>query len=318
MSQPATIAIVTVNWNGWALTQQCLASLRRSRLDGFSWHAYVVDNASTDGSLEHLGDLGSDATLIRSPVNGGWTGGNNLGVEHALAGGHEFVFLLNNDATLEPGALCELMRAHAERISERPILGCLQRNDDGTGLTFIKVDLDERTGLLRWPSEEETEVMLRQRFIPTPIVNGAALFAHRTVFEEVGRFDDCFYLNFDESDWCLRAGAAGHARYTLRDPVVFHSGNKSIGGAATPLQHYFMFRNHLLFSEKHGTLPQRLRVARAVVSRFRDVTGRASWSDSIRQFRSPSPVLKAMQAGLRDYLLRRFGNCPDSIRQLGR
>lgn len=318
MMAPATIAVVTVNWNGWQMTLQCLAALRACRVDDFTWHAYVIDNASTDDSLERLVDLGPDTTVIRSPVNGGWTGGNNLGVERALAAGHPFVFLLNNDAMLGPHALCELMAAHAERIAERPILGCLQRTDDGTGLTFSTIDIDPRTGMLVGPPEERTRALLNERFMPTPIVNGAALFAHRSVFEEVGRFDDRFYLNFDESDWCLRAGAAGHSRYTLRDAVVFHSGNKSIGGASSPLQQYFIFRNQLLFSEKHGTWLQRLRVARASISRLRDVTGRESWWNSIRQLVSPSPVLYAMEAGLRDYLLRRFGNCPDAIRQLNR
>lgn len=318
MSAPATIAVVTVNWNGWEMTLQCLAALRACRLDGFTWHAYVVDNASTDGSREHLADLGPDATLICSPINGGWTGGNNLGVEHALATGHPFVLLLNNDATLEPRALCELMSAHAERATERPILGCLQRTDDGKDFTFTTIDIDPRTGMLVGPPKERTEALLKERFMPTPIVNGAALFAHRSVFEEVGKFDERFYLNFDESDWCLRAGAAGHSRYTLRDAIIFHSGNKSIGGAASPLQNYFIFRNQLLFSEKHGTWLQRLRVLRAAVARLRDVTGRESWRSSIRQLRSPSPVLYAMEAGFRDYLLRRFGNCPDEIRQLSR
>ncbi len=314
----ATIAIVIVNWNGWEMTLQCLAALKASRLDAFDWHAYLVDNASTDASIEHFADLGPNVTLVRSPINGGWTGGNNLGVEHALRGDHRFVLLLNNDAMLEANALCELMRAHAERVTERPILGCLQRKDDGEGLTFITVDIDPRTGLIVDPSAERKQALLKERFIPTPIVNGAALFAHRSVFEEMGPFDERFYLNFDEADWCLRAAARGHGLYTLRDSVIFHSGNKSIGGASSPLQTYFVFRNHLLFSEKHGTPMQRLRVARAVLARLRDVTGRESWWNTFRQLRSPSPVLEAMEAGLRDYVLRRFGDCPAAIRELSR
>ncbi|WP_309646290.1 glycosyltransferase, partial [Phenylobacterium sp.] len=72
------VAVVTVNWNGWRDTLACLAALRGSR--GAAWRLIIVDNASTDDSRSHLSDLGDDVTTLWAPTNGGWTGGNNIGV----------------------------------------------------------------------------------------------------------------------------------------------------------------------------------------------------------------------------------------------
>src|SRR5688572_9260083 len=85
------VAVVTVNWNGWRNTLDCLAALRRTR--DVSWRLIIVDNASTDGSAEKLSGLGEDVVLIRSDRNRGWTGGNNLGVEYALREGFGHIFL---------------------------------------------------------------------------------------------------------------------------------------------------------------------------------------------------------------------------------
>jgi GT2 family glycosyltransferase len=107
-SRPAQIAVITVNWNGWRNSLACLKALRTSV--GPDWHLFLIDNASQDDSLTYLSDLGADVTLIRSPTNGGWTGGNNIGVQRALEVGHEFLFLLNNDALVMPDTLSFLMK----------------------------------------------------------------------------------------------------------------------------------------------------------------------------------------------------------------
>ena len=70
-----TVAVVVINWNGWRHSLSCIESLRRSQ--DTDWRLYLVDNASTDESLSHLTDLGDNVVVIRSPKNGGWTGGKS-------------------------------------------------------------------------------------------------------------------------------------------------------------------------------------------------------------------------------------------------
>jgi GT2 family glycosyltransferase len=300
-----SIAIVTVNWNGWRLTRQCVAAVRESSYPDF--HIYIVDNHSSDGSLEHLANLGGDVTLIAHGVNAGWSGGNNVGVAHALADGHDFIFLLNNDAVLASAALSILVAGH-DRVIARgaklaPVLGAVERRDDGS-FGFVVAGLDAETGMPGWTPGAYRPSQFRAALIPTAYVHGAALFAHRSVFESVGPFDERFFLNFDETDWCFRAARAGHKLRVARDAVIDHQGSATIGGSESPLQTYFMARNRLLFAEKHCTPEQR----QALLGRYRV---------RARQFGAKNPALaEAFRRGAQDYADRLFGDCPPEIRAM--
>ena len=310
----AGIAVVTINWNGWANTLECLAALRASV--GTKWHLYVVDNASTDDSLARLADLGDDATLIASPVNGGWTGGNNVGVKAALAGGHEWLFILNNDAFVEPDTLA-LLLAEAEAQAARdvwPILGPIHRGDSLRAYDFIGSGTDPKTGIPGW-IDAAANPEPAGRLTSTSYVSGAGMFASRRHFEIVGLFDDRFYLNFDDTDWCRRAVKLGFPLLMLADASIRHIGSASIGGRESPLQTYFMARNRLLYAEKHCTLAERLRLARRYIWQARAMTGKDNvlgWSSALLS--AHDGTLAAFRRGLSDYAFRRFGDCPDVIR----
>jgi GT2 family glycosyltransferase len=124
-----SVGVVTVNWRRWELTQACISSVRNSNYRDA--HCYIVDNASGDGSLEHLAQLGDEVTLIANPTNAGWAGGTNAAIPHVLRDGHDFVLLLNNDALLGADALDALIVAHEELTAESsnpaPILGAAER-----------------------------------------------------------------------------------------------------------------------------------------------------------------------------------------------
>ena len=155
------VAVVTINWNGWQMTLDCLSSLRASR--GASWRLYIVDNASTDGSVEKLRDLGSDVVLLELPVNGGWTGGNNLGIRRALQDGYSRIFILNNDALVEPDTMAQLLSFSLSRV-QPPIIGPLHSNMEGSRLDFIGSGYDAATGL---PTYESRTVWMYPIFLST-------------------------------------------------------------------------------------------------------------------------------------------------------
>ena len=143
----AKIAVIVVNWNGWRYTLDCLASLRKS--DTTNWHLIVVDNASTDDSALRLKDLGDEVTVLHAPVNGGWTGGNNLGVRHALDNGYDFLFVLNNDALVLSNTIRSLCETFDTLSDQFPLLGPVHLKGDGVRYDFIGADVDSETGLPR-------------------------------------------------------------------------------------------------------------------------------------------------------------------------
>lgn len=310
-----SIAIVTINWNGWRHTLACLASLRRS--EGPAWHLYIVDNASTDDSLDHLVDLGADVTVIRSPVNGGWTGGNNLGLKHALDAGHELFFIFNNDAEVKPDTLAKLVAAQAEFGDAPPLLGPVNRGATDEDYNFVGAHLDARSGI---PQQDPPWDVKHEDLAPiwrTAYIRGAALFVTRDHLTRVGFFDDQFYLNYDETDWCFRAKALGIDAMMVRDAAILHIESAALGGSESPLNVYFKTRNLLLFAERHCTPGQRFQTFLKVLRQSRYHTGRArNWPFQLLFGRAT--LMTATRAGLRDYLLRRFGDCPQAIRKLGK
>lgn len=299
-----SIGIVIVNWNRWQLTQACIAALRSSVETDF--RCYVVDNASTDGSADHLATLGSDVTLIRHDVNAGWAGGNNIGIARALGDGHDFIMLLNNDAMLARDTLATLSRVEASLTvtgGPRPVLGPIERCEDGR-YGFFQATTAPETGIPAWDPAKVVRAAPQQKLIPTSYVQGSALFTHRSLFERVGLFDERYFLYYDEADWCFRAARAGHPLLMVRDATVQHDSGATTGGLLSVLQTYFLIRNRLLFAEIHCTQQQRW----AVAQKHR--------SERNFYFSSGEALAEAFRQGERDYVERRFGDCPPHIRVL--
>lgn len=306
------VAVVTVNWNGAELTLRCLEALRRS--EGATWHLYVVDNASTDGSADRLAAAfatSSDVTLLRSPVNGGWTGGNNLGMRQAIENGHDFVFILNNDAFVRPSTIQRLLDHWTSRASEMPVLGPVHQGAESSQYDFRVAHFEAKTGIPVWTYPAQQGSSVREPIYETAYVSGAGLFIHRRHLEQVGLLDDRFFLNFDDTDWCSRAREAGFPLLMVRDAVIDHVGSASIGGIVSPLQTYFLTRNRLLYAEKHRPLLDRVRLLRRQIWRARELVQGSAFKLLLPQ---TDPVIAAFRRGLLDYVRRRFGDCPDMIR----
>src|SRR5690606_10813637 len=98
-----SVAIILLNWNGFDYTKACIESLRQITYP--HWQVILVDNGSTDGSLEKLEALFPEAVFLASSENIGFTGGNNLGISYALEQGYPYILLLNNDTLVEKGFL---------------------------------------------------------------------------------------------------------------------------------------------------------------------------------------------------------------------
>lgn len=313
----AEVAVIIVNWNRWELCLQCLESLRTT--EGACWHLYIVDNASTDSSREKLKSLGSDVTYTQSDINGGWTGGNNIGIKFALDSGHSRFFIMNNDARVEPDTLRLLNEAVTGR-QRQPILGPLQKHPDGSGYSFTGADMDPKTGMPGMPEtldfkDVQASMLPDERL--TTYIQGSGMFVSADHFRTIGLFDDRFYLNYDETDWCFRARKAGFDLIMLKAAQIEHDGFGTIGGSWSPIHVYFYTRNGLLFSKLHCDPAQRRRYLRKVIWEGFNLTGRRGWFKRLRAVLfSREPRLRAYRRALQDYATRRFGDCPVLIRDL--
>ena len=303
------LAIVTVNWNGADNTLRCLRALRSSAAP--RWHLYIVDNASTDGSADRLDGLGDDVTMLRSDKNGGWTGGNNAGIRVALDAGHDRILILNNDAFVRSDTIGRLLE-HARARDDLPVLGPVHRGVGQHSYDFDKAHRDPKTQIPHWASSTESDSDDSHLLVDTAYISGAAMLVHRDHVEQVGLLDERFFLNFDDTDWCARAAAAGFPLLMARDAAIDHVGSASIGGRRSPLQAYFLARNRLLYAEKHTRMLSRLRLARRYLWEARSMAR----GSALRLIAQPADlVAAAFRRGVLDYALRRFGDCPAIVRE---
>jgi GT2 family glycosyltransferase len=240
--------IVIVDFNGLDDTRKCLRSLES--IEGGA-SVVVVDNASRESPLPVLRLEFPWIDAIRSETNGGWAGGNNLGVRHALARGAEWIVLLNNDTTVPPRfvrRLREAAAAHPDYGVLGPVILHMDEPDkvQTTGVVFNRPDRDGFFQPIDVPHDARRPVGV----VPCDIVNGCCLMIRRDVIDRIGFVDERYFLIHEESDWCLRAGYVTRCGI-VSDALVWHKGSSSFRREGKRLQRYYDTRNLVRLLSDH-------------------------------------------------------------------
>lgn len=223
------LAVVVINYRRPQLTIGCLESLR-DEMEGRSDRCVVcIDNASDDGSADVIESAIKDrgwqewARLVRSPVNRGFAGGNNVGIQAARA---EFYLLLNSDARVRPGAIDEMLRA----IESRPDAGAIGPRLEGEDGQPQVSCFRYRTPLTEMLEAAGTGVLDRmfQRHLVAmgvfdmPVepqwLSFACIMIRRAVIEQIGLMDEGYFMYFEDIDYSRRMKRAGWR--ILHDPAA--------------------------------------------------------------------------------------------------
>jgi GT2 family glycosyltransferase len=235
----APVAVVIVNKDAGKLLDRTLTALERQTVA--PRRVLVVDNASTDGSVDGLEERFPRVEVERLADNRGFAGGNNHGV--ALAADCEWVALLNPDAFAEPDWLEALLRAtkaHPEFSFFGSRLVDVTATDrlDGTGDVYHVSGLAWRRDHGR--SVGDNEPGAGEIFSPC----AAAALYRRDAFLEVGGFDEAFFCYFEDTDLSFRLRLRGHRCLYVPDSVVHHVGSATTG-RLSDFTIYHSLRNHV-------------------------------------------------------------------------
>lgn len=241
------VAIVIVVWNGKDDTFECLESLGSDTYP--NKEIIVVDNGSSDGSAEEIRQRFPHVTVLATGKNLGFTGGNNVGIRYALEHGADYLYLLNNDTTVEPDALAALVAAAEARpeagllapviyeyYPPRPIWFCGAKMDIARGAAW------HDNSRIPAPDEKPQEI---------PWATGCAMLVPAPLMRELGGFDDRFYLSVEDVDLCVRVRKAGRAILLVPAARIYHKGGRS-GQRMNGIRNYYAVRNVLLLMRKHS------------------------------------------------------------------
>lgn len=239
------LSIIIVNYNVAEYLLKCLTSIYNS-VKGIMFEVIVVDNASSDGSVEALKNEFPMVKLIVNSENLGFAKANNQGIEAASG---KFVLLLNPDTEVIGQSFIEMLKFLKDNKKTGIVGPCLLNSDgsvQNTGYKFPTLGILFKVNFL---GMSDQPVKLNK---PEPVdwLQGSCMMIKKEVFTELGLLDEAFFMYGEEKDFCFRAKKAGWEIYSLPQCEVVHHANKSaINYQGEALVEYH--KSQLHFFRKH-------------------------------------------------------------------
>lgn len=212
------VSIIIINFNGIDYLKDCFESLRK--IDYQNWEVIVVDNGSSDGSVEFLEKYKKfkSLTIIKNSCNLGFAEPNNQGYRQAKG---DYILLLNNDTKVKR----DFVKLTVERMAKEPKIGVAQPKIflmekagylDNTGSFITKTGFLKHEGFL----EKDSARFNKEKIIFA--AKGACMFIKREVIKKVGLFDKDFFAYFEESDFCWRVWLTGYKIIYFPGTYIYH------------------------------------------------------------------------------------------------
>jgi len=286
------ISIILVNWNGKNDTLACLTSLQNvsrvtpaCRQGRCHVSTIVVDNGSTDDSVIVIRKRFPKVEIVENGKNLGFSGGNNVGIRHALEKSADFVWLLNNDTVVDKNAL--LLLVDAFRDNRVGIAGSkiyfapghefhkerYQKTELGKVLWYAGGLIDWNNMYASHRGVDEVDQGQYDRMEETPFVTGCSMMVRKEVFEKIGLLDEKFFAYLEDVDFCLRAKRTGYKLLYVPRSIVWHK-NAGSSGVGSGLHQYYMTRNRLLIGMRYAPLRTKIALLKECV-RFTSIRRRA-------------------------------------------
>lgn len=250
----ALVSIITVNFNQPLATVELLKSLELyySKAD---IEVILVDNGSQIGDKDHFEDYLKQIVYIRSEVNLGFAGGNNLGIQHASG---EYLFLINNDTEVTEGLIETLVKTMQENAHVGIISPKINYFDDPSIIQYAGFTPMNYCTCRNY-CIGQFEVDEGQYSAPphnTGFIHGAAMMIKRGALKKAGMMSENFFLYYEEMDWCDQIRKAGFEIWINPNVTIYHKESLSVGKNSA-LKEYFMNRNRILFIRRNALPYQR-------------------------------------------------------------
>ncbi len=254
------LSIIILNWNTKELLQQCVESITKQWTTAkgrlFPAELIIVDNASTDGSVDYIKELtklriiGLKIKGIFNQENLGYAKGNNIGIKTAQG---EYLLILNSDTIVKNNALTKLVN-FLDKNPDIDIVGPKLLNKDGTYQPNCGRFPDLLTVFIMLFAEHFKNSRL-VRFSPSKTqevdwLMGAAFLARKKVFAKIGGFDENIFMYMEEVEWFYRAHMGGFKAFFFDEAQIIHLGQgSSKTGRTEPILN--IYKGIIYFYQKH-------------------------------------------------------------------
>lgn len=257
--KPLDVSVIIVNWNTRDILRDCLKSVCEQRKD-ILFEVVVIDNASSDGSVEMVKSEFCQVVLIENKQNRGFAAGVNQGI--AVTKGR-YALVLNSDTIVCDNAIEKTMR-YADKHPEAAVVGCQVLNNFNTiqmtcfrfpsvlnlvlyafalNKIFKKNHFLGREWMLWWHRDSEREV---------EVVSGSFMLVRRNAIDDVGLMDEDYFLYYEETDWCYRFARAGWKKLFWPGAKIIHChGGRNSSKQESLKMAVQMQKSCLIFFKKH-------------------------------------------------------------------
>ncbi|MBQ3969989.1 MAG: glycosyltransferase family 2 protein [Clostridia bacterium] len=243
-----SVAIVLVNYNGYDDTVECVKSLLNISYDNYT--IFLVDNASTEEKkISNNEFLTENTRLIQSDVNLGFSGGNNIAVREALREAFDYILLLNNDTTVEPDFLTELVATAENNRNAGIVTGKIYYYFERDSVWSAGGTYNRNTGHTVQFSGPDSKDFDEEKGIT--FATGCLMLIPARVMNKVGILDESYFLYSEDTDYCQRVILAGFGLIYTPKAVIYHKVSASTGHRSLMQQRYMM-RNNLYMIKKYG------------------------------------------------------------------
>lgn len=243
------IYIILVNYNGYKDTIECVKSLEK--IDYSNYKIIIIDNASTNNSIECLKDSLEDCIIIDSKENLGFAGGNNLGIEYALKNSADYIMLLNNDTLVKSDFLTSMIDSSNGNKSIG-LVGCKIMYHPEKDIIWYGggyIDWFKFIGTHWGMREVDRGQCDKEKEID--FMTGCCMLIKREVFEKTGLLPDEYFMYCEDVDFCVKVKDAGYKIWYNPKTVIYHKVGLSSGGEESAFFIKWFTRNRLLFMKKY-------------------------------------------------------------------
>lgn len=300
MAKVSKVALIILSWNKKDDLGQTINSVIKSSVNGFELQIIVVDNHSTDGSVDAVKKLRiNNLKILENKENFGFCKGNNIGMKYALDAGYDYIALLNDDTVIDSKLIANMVAQHikyqdAGAISPKIYFAKgyefhkkYKENELGKVFWYAGGDIDWKNIYGSNHGVDQVDNGQFDETRETDFATGCFVMYKAKALKDVGLFDERYFAYMEDLELSQRMKKVGWKVLYSPEGILWHKVAQS-SGIGSGLNDYFLTRNRMLFGLKYASLRTKLALIKESIKLL--LNGR-----------------KWQRIGIKDYFLRRFG-----------